>query len=186
MNNKQKSKKSLWKINIKNICILYILLMFTCSFAIAQTTDNVNCNFCIYWESEVNMKIKLPKDYPRLDRNDGKTVLQAIDCLLKLEGKDFDSGFGTGGTSIENSKPYPSPTVEVAALYEITILYLGDFPYRAIQLDDKEGNREGKELVTIAYQAYRKWFEKVKKIGLEEARKQKLDPLENSGVEWHF
>jgi hypothetical protein len=41
-----------------------------------------------------------------------------------------------------------------------------------------------KRLVEAAYRSYRKWFEKVKEIGLGKAREQKIDPLDGSGISW--
>lgn len=170
---------------IKVVFFIFGLLMFTSNISVAQTPVGKISNVCDYWESKANRKIKLPEEYPRLDETDEKNILQAIDCLLKLEGNINDSGYGTGGTSIENSNAYPSPSVELAALYYVTVLYLDDFPYYAIKLVNKKGEFLGKEAVKPAYKSYRKWYKKVKEIGLTKAREMKLDPLAGSNIWWY-
>ena len=164
---------------------IFGLLMFTSNISVAQTSVEKISNICHYWESKANRRIRIPEDFPRPDVKDEKDILQAIDCLLKLEGHPKESGYGTGGTSIENSNAYPSPSVELAALFYITVLYLEDFPFNAIKLVNKKGKFLGEEAIKPAYKSYRKWYKKVEEIGLEKVREMKLDPLAGTDIWWY-
>jgi hypothetical protein len=72
-------------------------------------------------------------------------------------------------------------------LYYVSYLFhqpwdQADAPFLVSQRNSKLNSDKN---VSKAYKAYKKWFKKVIEIGLEEARKQKLDPLEGSGVKWY-
>ena len=159
-----------------------------------------NCGKCDYWQAKVDPSIKLPKTADETDKKnstvelsfdfdiseeDTAKLLEATECLLKLKGKTSSSNLSSV-FGLAHSSRFPSPTVEVAALYYTSALYHKKWRHaNGVILIDKDGERNTKESIETAYKAYEAWFEKVKKIGLEEARKQKLDPLADSGVEWY-
>lgn len=183
--------------------ILALLALFV-GIGVSQTTktDNksMNCGKCSYWQAKVNPSIKLPKNADGTDQKnptvelsfdfdisekDSEKLLEAAECLLKLKGKTSSSNLSTV-FGLGHSSRLPSPTVKVAALYYISALYYKKWRHaNGIMLIDNDGKRNTKESVEAAYKAYQSWFEKVKEIGLEEARKQKLDPLAGSGVSWY-
>lgn len=183
--------------------IVALVALFV-GIGVSQSTKNdnksMNCGKCDYWQARVDPSIKLPKNANETDKEnstvelsfdfdiseeDAAKLLEATECLLKLKGKTSSSNlsslFGLG-----HSSRIPSPTVEVAALYYISALYHKKWRHaNGIILVDKDEERNNKESVETAFKSYEAWFEKVKKIGLEEARKQKLDPLADSGVSWY-
>jgi hypothetical protein len=175
--------KNLYVLIRTSLLALGICLIFS-GYTNSQSRNEI-CDVCLYWHSKVDYSITLPENCPKLDTTDEENILQAIDCLLKLEGRTKDSGFGTGGTSIEVSNAYPSPTVEVAALYYITYLYDQDWSHWAIKIVDKKKERNEPEKVKSAYKAYRKWYEQVKKLGINEARKANLTPLDGTDLCWY-
>ncbi|MBS1797246.1 MAG: hypothetical protein JSS81_25695 [Acidobacteria bacterium] len=175
-----KNFEILIKTSLLAICVFLIFSSQTNSQSL-----NEKCDVCLYWHSKVDYSIKLPVNYPKLDTKDEGNILEAINCLLKLEGKTNDSGFGTGGTSIEVSNAYPSPTVEVAALYYITYLYNPDWPHWAIKIVDKKKEKNDQEIVKAAYKAYRKWYEQIKKQGIKKARNANLTPFDGTDLCWY-
>jgi len=77
--------------------------------------------------------------------------------------------------------------VEVAALYYISYLFTQKWDHAdAIALvSTKEDRLATDDDVANAYEAYEKWFARIKTIGLTEARKQKLDPLAGIDIRWY-
>ncbi len=183
--------------------ILALVALFA-GIGVSQSTKNdnksMNCGKCDYWQARVNPSIKLPKNADETDtknstvelsfdfdisEEDAAKLLEATECLLKLKGETSSSNlsslFGLG-----HSSRLPSPTVEVAALYYISALYHKKWRHaNGIILVDKDGERNKKESIETAFKSYKAWFEKVKKIGLQKAREEKLEPLADSGVEWY-
>jgi len=77
--------------------------------------------------------------------------------------------------------------VEIAALFYASYIFYGKdwdhFATGIALMEDRKINSP--ETIKKAYKHYRKWFEKVKEIGLEEARIRGLDPLKGSGIGWY-
>ena len=128
-----------------------------------------------------------------IDETIPSNVVAGIECLLKLEGR---KKIGVrSGAKPEISQRVPEASVEINALYTISeLFYHNDDFADAIALVSVPIERHGeyheyvfnsKKYIKRAFASYRRWFEKVKEIGLEEARKQKLDPLAGSGVTWY-
>jgi hypothetical protein len=140
--------------------------------------------------------------------NDPKAVMQAIEYLLTMENNNNKGRFLTVRGYV--SQTFPEPSASACALYYISYLFTKNYGHADanVLVRDKEYEQpDGKmkdvdkwvklmkewELKTYngpvaiekAYDSYRSWFKKVKKIGLEKAREQKLDPLKGSGVSWY-
>lgn len=158
--------------------VCFVLLLVNCVYAQA--------NDCVKWQAYVDPKLNAAERIDLRKIELGENVIEGIACLLKLKGKTYSSEFSVftdGG--ISNSSRRPSPSVEVLALYSISYFYHQDWKHAySIRLYEN-GKKNKKSTIKKAYKAYQSWFEKVKEIGLEEARKQKLDPLAGSGVRWY-
>lgn len=186
---------------ISTIIILCILII--CANNTNGQKQNMNCNF---WQSKVNPEIKIRSKKEKsatdlkilLNSNNSsvsekpfnnlnqKKIFFGIKCLLNLEGNKKNSNL-SGATRPDVSQTFGATTVEVAALYYISYIFFqkwdhADAPFLLYQEDSKHNSDEA---VSKAYKAYKKWFEKIQEIGLGEAREQKLDPLEGSGVRWY-
>ena len=80
-------------------------------------------------------------------------------------------------------------SIQVEALFMINWLYFqapciySEFPVLTHSETGEAETIDGK-IVKMAYQSYKQWFEKVKEIGTEEAKKQKLHPLVGSLIRW--
>jgi hypothetical protein len=130
-----------------------------------------------------------------LDRRDPHIVMQGLECLLKEEG-NRKPGLNFSPAAGSVSQTIPVPKAEVSALYYISYLFYGSFDFAdvvaltRISAGPEPPNERivfnSKEDVQRAYKSYRKWFETIKSIGLDEARKQRLDPLAGSDVEWYL
>lgn len=179
------------KYLIKYIGFLILAPVFLLIFTNPIEGQSSTIEECNFWQVRVDSSIKLSEnakpitDYDEKNINQ-KTFIKAVECLLKLKGNKSDSRFPYAGVSFSLSERIPSPTVEVSALYYISYLYYQNFHHsRAMLLIDKEGYRNKESSIETAYKSYADWFEKIKKIGLKKARKQKLDPLAGSGVSWY-
>lgn len=154
-------------------------------------TAVVYADECQYWIAKVDPGVK--EIEANFDENDEQQILVGIACLLKLEGNK-KAGVRYGSKSYV-SQSVPKASVEINALYQISELFYGNDDFaNAVALlgvpaklygeyDNLLFNAE--DDVKKAFISYRKWFEKIKESGLEEARKKKLDPLEGSGVRWY-
>ncbi|MFV0388155.1 MAG: hypothetical protein ACK5NT_05315 [Pyrinomonadaceae bacterium] len=149
----------------------------------AGNMKNNKC--CEYWQSKVDTQVLLSNEQQEFDENDPKVILNAIECLLKLEGNRNEAKF-TGATNFEVSQTFEPATVEVASLYYISYLYYRTWSHAdAIALVDKDGNSNTNEAIQKAYKSYRKWYEDIKKVGLQKAKEQNLDPLADSDIRWY-
>ena len=165
---------------------ILLFLVITLSFM-----STLRASDCQYWLAKVDPKV--PDVNSGMDETTEQNIITGIECLLKAQGNKRN-GVLYGGKP-EVSQRVPRATVEVNALYRISELFYGNDDFAsAVALVGKPAKvygDYGKILfnsdsdVKKAFESYRIWFEKVKKIGIEEARKQKLDPLQDSGVQWY-
>jgi len=140
---------------------------------------------CLYWYSRVDPRIKLPQDEKVPDVNDERELQKGIACLLQLEGNENPSSI-KGATSPRTSQTFSTTSVQVAALYYVSYLYYEKWDHaHAAVLVDESSTKDQKKTVAKAFEAYRRWFGEVKKIGLHEARKAEADPLAGSGIRWY-
>jgi hypothetical protein len=159
------------------ICFI-ISILFTNNLFAQQQNQN-----CEEWHNKIDSS--KPLIITTVKSKSESEILFAIDCFLQLEGKNLDSNV-KGATSGAVSDIFFATPVEVAALYYISYLFYDKWDHAdAPFLIDKNSKRNTDEAVCESYKAYKKWFKKVKEIGLDEARKQKLDPLADSGIRWY-
>ena len=138
---------------------------------------------CRYWESIVDPTIECPDI--RLAWSDDAHVVEAIGCLLQLEGRTWPGNF-SGATNPKVSDFLERATVEIGALYLATYLYYQKPDcVNGVVLLDKKGEHNTPQAVREAFRFYRKWFRQLKKIGISNARKQGLDPLNGSDISWY-
>jgi hypothetical protein len=160
--------------------------MFTKAFLIIFVTfflcvADARADGCKYWLAQVDPSVEVDFE---VDEDDPENILKGISCLLELEGNRSDGLFG-GATNTRVSQVFPNATVEVCALFYISYLFYGDWEHaNGVALREESGNASSDKTVKTAFVTYRRWFDQVKKIGLEEARKKRLDPLSGSGVLW--
>jgi hypothetical protein len=169
------------------IRIVFISLLIFVPFnamLFSNKSPETKCG-CEYWKSKI-VPNQAPSDSDMVSPKDDDSIVEAIHCLLELKGNKENSVFPSASTSLKVSGTFPSPSVEVAALYYISYMYYQKWDHSyAIVLVDKSGQYNTSESIEAAYKAYQSWFEKVKEIGLQKAREQKLDPLAGSGVRWY-
>ena len=159
------------------------LIFFIASSSWPQKSVQTSC--CNTWTSRIDPSIvsevkEVPSEYLNEDE-----FVHAVDCLLKLQGNIKEARF-SGATNGNVSAVPPPATVEVASLYYISYLYYQRFDHaNMVALVGPSGKYNTSEDTLEAYGSYRKWFERVKKIGLKKAREQKLDPLAYTTVKWY-
>lgn len=162
------------------ICLFLVVM----GVAYPDMTCQAQDTQCKYWQSKVDPKIKLPKTEAK-EETDDEHIMQAIECLLKLEGRKDDSKL-RGATRLTVSQTFGPASVEVAALYYISYLYLQKWDHgSAIALRDADGEVNKPLAVAQAYQSYKIWFERVKSVGLSKAREMDLRPLADTKVHWY-
>lgn len=114
-----------------------------------------------------------------------KEIFEAIECLLKCEGNKNPARF-SGAITSYISEILPEASTDIAALFYISVLFTGKWDHGdGVALWDREGVINPNDSVQKAYASYRKWFKKIKAHGLDEARRQKLDPLEKTNLHWY-
>jgi hypothetical protein len=164
---------------MKSIILAFVLTLFI-SPCFAQRTSQKTCRD---WQ----LRVAPTTSFFFKGSDDGRQeeIFEAVDCLLKLKGKKYNSNFG-GATRADVSQTFGKTSVEVAALYFITYLVHQKWDYAdAPFLVNKKQKLNTSKSVNQAYKAYKTWFAKVKEMGLEEARKQNLNPLVNTTIRWY-
>jgi len=160
-----------------------IIFIFTGALSCGQEKQELPMN-CTKWMNKVVPDLgggALLEDSTPSDQE----IFEAISCLLQLQGDKRQARFG-GVTRLEVSQILPTTTIELAALYYISYLYDGRWQHAdGVALWNRNGVINPPGSVETAYMAYKKWFEKVKKIGLEAARKESLEPLKGTGLYWY-
>jgi hypothetical protein len=170
----------------------FLLLIFISGGIIDRTLaapTNRKQGICREWRSQVDPSLRrvAVKD-PALSESE---ILEGIDCLLRLRGRRSTGRFvGSTRSNYNSSEGYRSPkhpaTVEIDALYYISYLFYENWQHAdSVALYDEDTQESNSPRnVDRAFRSYRDWFERIKEIGLEEARRQKLDPLAGAGVSW--
>jgi hypothetical protein len=120
-------------------------------------------------------------------------TLKSIDELLKFEGdtnlcvlKVTKYNNRSSNFWIEEIKDY---SIQLEALYIINLLALEKpFVYAPIpalkNIKTKEKATISGEIIRRAFEAYRNWFNIVKKQGLQKTKSDEYYPLDNSGISW--
>jgi hypothetical protein len=119
--------------------------------------------------------------------------LEAIKCLLTAENDQRRAAFG-GVTRLDVSEIFAMPPVSLAALFAISYIYSGHYKHadgvalrgEDASYTDSNGFYATKQsAIHRAYISYRKWFDKVRQLGLTNAQAAGLQPLEGSGLRWY-
>ena len=169
----------MYKLNRLVVSLLPAIIVFL-------SATSVWSQECDYWFEWAGVKsVSPPKSEP--DTKDPAVVLSGIRCLLTVEG-DKSHGPFMGATHFGVSAILPETTVEICALYKISHLFTGTYKHAdgvALRYTDSRPEKNTDAQVKVAFESYRKWFQKVEEIGIEKARELKLDPLNGSGVRWY-
>ena len=163
--------------------LMYFLLVFNIMFFSSEIGLAQSCD---YWFEVVGVE-NVDYSGKKVNEKDPEQIIKGMECLLKLKG-DKSPGSLSGATHNGVSQLLPSAAVEVTALHYITYLFYGRYDYAngvALHEEDKPLVLNSNKVVKKAYKSYKKWFKKVKKIGIKKAKELKLDPLEGSGITWY-
>jgi hypothetical protein len=164
------------EIDMLKYCLLIVFMI------LGLQVMEAKADVCKYWQSQVDPEIDVDFE---IDETDPKNIITGIDCLLRLEGKKKE-GLFSGATKDNVSQIFPTASVEICALYYASYLFNQDWKHaNAIALVGKDGSINSDESVKKAFESYKLWLKKLKKVGLQKAREMKLDPLENSGIRWY-
>jgi hypothetical protein len=121
-------------------------------------------------------------------------TISAIAELLLFENDDRRCALPIVNYGPGRDQPYTGRdthfSIQVEALFLINqLVYSSPFTYAAYPvLYDDLNKRElatSGIVISQAYYAYRKWFKKVKKIGLHEIRERSIMPLDGAFVRWY-
>lgn len=175
---------------MKNISIIVKVLLVTFLWAnigMAQTLggEQQKVDKCLCWQSLIDPSIRRPEGVKAPDTKDEQSILEGIDCLLKLEGKKSKSKIA-GATSPYASQTFGSTSVEVAALYFISYLYYEKWDHALAAQLVKDGRfADDKETIQKAYLAYKAWYKEIKKVGIAKAKEIGMNPLKGTGISWY-
>lgn len=140
-----------------------------------------------FWYSRVCEEAFLSgKNKIMLDEKKPQIIMNGISTLLTFEGDKKTATF-CGATDVGYNSPEVNCTVEVAALFYASYIFYGKgWNYFATGIALVEnGKKNDPKTIKKAFKCYREWFEKIKKIGIEKAREEKLDPLKGTGIVWY-
>lgn len=174
--------------------VMMIVISLTSVFAQAGSTEctswhdrilrreHNNVNKVGSADEQLNLDSSLGLPFNEMSEHE---VFKAMECLLKLKGNKRYSRFAAA-TRPDVSENFDAPTAEVAALYYISYLFLQKWDHgSAILLIGKDGGRNGIDAIEAAYRSYKLWLTKLRAMGLTEARRERLDPLNNTDVRWY-
>jgi hypothetical protein len=176
------------------LLIIAIMLLSPINVAESQKDFDSKKACCDYW-TYILLEDRNQKGWERIKqyqvnstylRDDEKSIMCGIECLLKMQGNRRKSQ-SSANISLAWSSRLPNPTFEVAALYYISSIYGCAGNIGAILLYDENCNRNTPRTIKKAYQYYREWFAEVKRIGISEARQLRIEPLKNKrDVQWSY
>jgi hypothetical protein len=121
--------------------------------------------------------------------------LEVIQCLLGAENDTRPSAIN-GAIRLNVSQLFAPTTANLAALYFISYIYTGRFDHGAavaLRGEDAASDSKGRyagyvtkpSAVHRAYRASRAWFAKARRMGLANARRAGLQPLDGTGLFWY-
>jgi hypothetical protein len=130
--------------------------------------------------------VKVPDIFQPIDEKNPGTIMQATECLLKLEGNKKKARF-SGATNPYVSQLFKPATVEVAVLFCVSYLFYQKWDHAdAIALVGDDNQKiSAPKTVQDAYKYYRRWFKQVQAIGIVKAREMKVEPLKGKDVRWY-
>jgi hypothetical protein len=173
------------KINILLLigCVVIVPVVSISQIKVKGNSDEIK----FYWYTRVSEEaIGSQKNTLKLDENEPTVIVDGIQILLTFQ-RDKSKALFCGATDVKYNSPEVDCTVEVAALFYSSYIFHGkewDYFASGIALVEK-GKINSPETISKAYKHYAKWFKKVQKVGLNEARKQGLDPLKGTGIGWY-
>lgn len=161
---------------LRNLLLLIVILF------LGIHTANAQADVCKYWRAQVDTATEVDFE---IDEATPQNILVGIDCLLKLEGQK-EQGLFSGATNNNISQIFPSSSVEICALYYASHLFHQDWKHaNAVSLVGRDGTLNSEKDVRQAFQSYRLWLKKLRKLGLKKAREIKLDPLADARIRWY-
>ena len=172
---------------LKHILLMVAVPCLLLGFTLPARTSQMHreSGGCEYWQSKADSLVRVAVKSSEVDETDPSTIMFAIECLLQMEGNKHPAAF-SGAVSLTVSDTFENTTADVAALYYISYLYYQKYDHAdAVALRAPGGLINTPSVIHDAYQAYKKWFQEVKRIGLIRAREMKLDPLKGTNVRWY-
>lgn len=165
---------------LKILSFFFYVLVIAVTFANAQ-----NCNICDFESARINQNTTFEGNCSNKDNLTDEETLAIMECLLNQKGNKTTYI----GVVLRNnvSDTFASSPVEVVALFYISYLFYGNNNFAnamVLTYDYDLENPNPQKAIKIAHNSYRKWFKKIKKVGLKKARELKLDPLSKTKVSW--
>ena len=134
-----------------------------------------------------------PVDPDTVTESNEPAILEAIGCLLQLEGDTHPANvMGVTGAGV--SEVFDWAPTNLAALYYASCLFTGSCNHgNPIALrgpgaevpEPKGKSHTSRWAIYKAYGSYRRWYDQVKTMGLTRARAERLDPLEGTALYWY-
>jgi hypothetical protein len=163
--------------------------------------QKVSCNVLGYESTGVKIVLKnapttvCSYDTTLFKSRSEKEIFQMVDELLSYQGDTTLCALKVNNYNPLRSQIYMGAnkryTLQLEALFIINQLCMSKpFNYSSYPLLYDKRNKSyihgtEKDAMSNIYEKYKAWFDEVKNIGLKEARKRKLDPLENSNYKWY-
>lgn len=199
--------------NLKFLGIIVLIVIIFCFYIFSERNTSAyiyftkyeqNCDFINNQQKKYYKLIRVENNNELLHCSyllelnnykiiDGETKLKMIENLLRYEGDSTSCSLRIKCYEPKISQLFYSSdstySIQMEALFIINQLFFDQpfiySPYPILK-DVSSGNLSttNNEIIHNAYKEYRQWFDKIKEIGISNAQKQKLEPL-NSLIRWY-
>jgi len=143
---------------------------------------------CDRWQALVDPSMQEPKggrDQVLLDTSEAASAEAAIACLLALDTDERAARFCGNTRGDANWLAPGTCPIRVEALYYVSFIFTRQWGHAVgTALLGPDGVMNSEPAVRAAAAAYRKWFEEVRRIGIDEARRRHMTPLAGADVHW--
>jgi hypothetical protein len=167
-----------------NCCISSQVVVLTVLALLAEVPA-LGADECASWQAIADPRRTDEVDSSRLPSD--SEVVEAIRCLLELEGDKSPGRFGGATRADTSAWVEEEATVELDALYAISWISWQRYDHAGIVALTRDGESlDSPDTVAEAFQDVRSWFERLKLEGIEALRSRGDAPLTSGRVRWYL
>lgn len=167
------------------ICLISPQVVVLAGLALLAENPALGADECAPWRAIADPRRTDEVDSSRLPRD--SEVVEAIRCLLELEGEKSLGRFGGATRDDTSAWAWEEATVELDALYTISWIFWQRYDHAGIVALTRDGEGLNPPGATAeAFRDVRTWFERLKVEGIEALRLRGDGPLTSGRVRWYL
>lgn len=168
--------RSIWNFPVLLVCGSVVL---------SSDLPALDVNECASWNAIADPQRRDEVGSFRLPTD--SEVIEAIECLLSLEGEKRPGRFGGATRADTSAWVEEEATVELDALYTISWIFWQRYDHAGIVALTRDGEGLNPPGATAeAFRDVRTWFERLKVEGIEALRLRGDGPLTSGRVRWYL